>query len=755
MHDDHTRPKHVAIFGAGIAGLTAAHELIERGYEVEVYEPEEPNSFEKVCGIGGIARTQWSRAERPGRPARDSEGRVIKPRRARAGMAATEPLVFELERLLEDPIPFRKDSSELDAAAKRRLDKIAALLERHPKYEIEVRGFTHEAGTGPFAPPDRADFRRATAVVEYLRSQGVTTRLTPKGYGLGYRDDWTRTHEDRCFVDFHTVEDWIPGEHGFRFFPSFYHNVRDTMRRTPIAEDREPFIETPWTVADNVVPTTLQGINLEGRTPFVFPRKRVTSPQRLFDLFRESFAASRFTFKDIAMLEVKLFKYLTSCSARRQDYEQMSWWDFVEGDRYSRAFQDRLDQTPQALVAMTARQCDARTYGNIQMQIIIDQFSDGAQNDGTLNGPTSAAWFDHWRRYLESQGVVFRRGCLRGFELCDGELWPCVIVCDESDGAGRKTVLVRDYYVVALPLEEIHSLVREQTGLRGGDFDRVRAMKPGDPADAEPRGVLQHMSGIQYYFRSEIKFLRGHTVYADAEWGLSSVFQPQFWTTRRGWWDGYRGVLSVDICDWHTPSRHTGKSAWESEEWEIAEEVWRQITVTVPDRVTLAQPILYHLDDNILFEREVNGRKLPSGNRTRMLINLKGAYSQRPGRPGKYQVHSGRLVFAGTYMQTYFRLTTMEAANESGRHAVNAILERDGFQGDRCSTVNIEELEVDDLRYFVDLDRELHRQRLPHLLDILGVDELPRSWLNGRPDPTILGLSLGLVEAGATWNAKQ
>src|SRR3977135_654979 len=29
---------------------------------------------------------------------------------------------------------------------------------------------------------------------------------------------------------------WVPGEHGFRFFPGFYKHVIDSMRRTPTRE---------------------------------------------------------------------------------------------------------------------------------------------------------------------------------------------------------------------------------------------------------------------------------------------------------------------------------------------------------------------------------------------------------------------------------------------------------------------------------------------------------------------------------------
>ena len=53
----------VAIFGAGIAGLTAAHELIERGFGVWVFDPAPPagsaEQSDETPAIGGMARTQW------------------------------------------------------------------------------------------------------------------------------------------------------------------------------------------------------------------------------------------------------------------------------------------------------------------------------------------------------------------------------------------------------------------------------------------------------------------------------------------------------------------------------------------------------------------------------------------------------------------------------------------------------------------------------------------------------------------------
>ncbi len=750
--------REVAIFGAGIAGLTAAHELIERGFDVEVFEPEEPSLYDDVCAVGGMARTQWGRLSRPPKPL------------TAGAMPSTEPMLAAAERALEAHIVFDQDDSTLNATARQRLDAIAAVLIANPMIDnIEVRGFTHEP-YAPMGPASRIDFHRASAVVDYLRNAGVTAAtLTPVAAGLGRRDDWTLDAPARCYVDFHTIEDWVPGEHGFRFFPTFYRNVRDTLRRTPISVPGPPFTESARTMLDNLVATTSQGINLDQPTAaqilanpeeatrvhsYVMPRKLVMSPQALFDVLHDSLSASKFKATDIARLQVKMFKYLTSCAERREaELEQVSWWDFVGGDDYSPSFQTYLEQTPQALVAMTARECDARTYGNITVQITRDQFTDGRETDSTLNGPTSPAWLDHWRRHLESQGVVFRRGRLTGFDAPDAQtLTPLVDIYDAASGQWVPHALERDYYVMALSIEAAYELAQREQHVTGGDFDALRTMNLGAVGDAKPAGALQHLSGIQYYFRSEVKLLPGHTVYADSDWGLSSIFQTQFWMTKRGWWDGYRGLLTVGIGNWYKPSRRLGRCAWECTRDEIAAEVWAQILDTIPEaeRAALAEPAFYHLDDNIEFGRVVGGRALPSGNKTRILINNVGTFRKRPGALGPpsapgYALHGGRLVLAGTYMQTHFRLTTMEAANESGRHAANAILHRDaqtpnGFRGDRCTIANPEEHEFADLTYFIDLDRELFRQGLPHCTDILGLAELPSSWLGANPDLSLLGL---------------
>ena len=120
--------------------------------------------------------------------------------------------------------------------------------------------------------------------------------------------------------------------------------------------------------------------------------------------------------------------------------------------------------------------------------------------------------------------------------------------------------------------------------------------------------------------------------------------------------------------------------------------MWRQVRANLPNA---PEPLYWHIDDNFKETFKTGTREHDSyENLSPYLVNVAGKWDARPGRLAKlpdiekhaaegpgggdlgekgYAVFDG-IVFAGTHMKTFTRLTTMEAANESGRHAVNGIL---------------------------------------------------------------------------------
>lgn len=768
MSYDPLNKKQVAIFGAGIAGLTAAHELIERGFDVEVYECAEPSVRDRrigaPCAIGGMARTQWARVERG-----KNDG------------GSTDPLKI----LLNEPNPnhpngdvprqrilFEKDTAVYaDEACK---DEALGEVERQltapdcTVKHVEVRGFFRRPPEGQV--PD-IDKKRAEEVAKELKQRTPNITISHDGCGIGYPHDWMKDDAERDYVSFHVIEHWIPGEHGFRFFPSFYRNLFDTMRRTPIADENEPvFQETPRTVLENVVPTSHMALATKLiDEPFPFKRQPLKSLQGVFDQVTGMLRAMGHSLDDMNRFHLKLFQYMTSCRARRAEYEKLSWYDFVEADKMSPKFRDYLESGAQTLVAMVASNCDARTYGTVSTQMIENQFAGFDRTDGTLNAPTSIAWFDHWHRYLETQGVRFRHGKLVGFEVLDAAtIWPKVEIPPQEPTSKvgvppqeptskvevpppKPTIVVRDYYVLALPAEVLQKLVRETPALADRDFDRIRRFNLGDPKQPVTGGALEHMSGIQFYLPTDFRFVDGHTILPDTPWRLSAIFQPQFWMQKRGWWSGYRGIVSVDISNWHQgrpPVKDDHGSvivpgipkAWECTRDEIAHYTRLQIqdgfrrskSFPLASGVKFPPPLFYHIDDNMLFDK--NGK--PSENLSPFLMSRPGEYSLRPGKPGDYDVYPGNIVLAGTFMQTFTRLTTMEAANESGRHAANAILRKERPDMEEARIYDPEDYEVEDLKLLVEVDAQLHKLGLPHLVDILGLTEVPCSLLQPDCDPT-------------------
>jgi uncharacterized protein with NAD-binding domain and iron-sulfur cluster len=223
------------------------------------------------------------------------------------------------------------------------------------------------------------------------------------------------------------------------------------------------------------------------------------------------------------------------------------------------------------------------------------------------------------------------------------------------------------------------------------------------------------MNGIQFYLRKPLNVVRGHMTFMDAPWAVTALTQNQFWAGRkftRDYGDGsVVDCLSVDVSDWDTPGVLYNKPARYCTKRQVANEVLAQIKLHLNDN---GQDVLtddmihsYHLDPAIAWSK----RRGRNSNDEPLLVNTVGTWEKRP----KAGTNVPNLLVAGDYVQTDVDLATMEGANESGRAAVNALLERSGSKAEPATMYKLydpPEFEAAKLT-----DAELYRLGQPNLLD--------------------------------------
>lgn len=824
---------NVAVIGAGVAGLTAAHELAERGFRVMVFESEhdalgDPShafrvnaDTERAQGlsyrqpvVGGLAATQWYRIPQSWEAAQQPV-----PPLCQLDLAAAVNLARPEDWWDEDDagadvrplaawegrwplLPFEPGDDAISKFVRRRVarivERLAAILERATTTEYLVIG-------GVVSPDDASgraqsadlDRRRAAAVERVLmgecercglergegpggqatfllrhrRNSEVSAQVRVAGLGVLHAGEPTRSSAAQRYVEIRLLDKLLPGEHGYRFFPSFYHHVFDTMRRIPLLVKmaQEPFMRglaletyrntaemgppperwevTARTVFDNLRSVEVHALDSGGEVP-VRPMERFNTRSLrglldMLDLFQEH---ADVPLRDVVLGQLKMMRYATSGRSRRAFYEGRTWSQFAESTLGGAQFQRLLDHWPQALVGLQASRADARTTGTVLLQLLLDQARDAGYRDGTLNSPTSEAWLDPWKRYLEHErGVFFSCMRVERFEFDGGRI---ILHGRACDGQTRITPpeigLDFHYVVIATSIDGTkrlgETLRAELEQARPDLLDAFEQSPFAGAADLVPKGdryqriaasedPFEHFSGVQFFLRSDFAPLRGHVYYPNSPWRLSSVSQSQFRLDRPGELEGYTGVISVVIGAFDEKGRKHTKQAWHCTPQEIAEEVWDQITWSLqrsPDGVP-PLPQYFAIDKNLIFDEQ--GRLVR--NTTPFLVNSADKAGAFPERAGDYQVHLNHFVFAGTYMSTFTRLVTMEAANESARHAVNALI-RHGRErgvlrswantGQRCPIFDPEDREPGELELVRRIDAELFARGLPHWMDILEVE---------------------------------
>lgn len=471
----------------------------------------------------------------------------------------------------------------------------------------------------------------------------------------------------------------LPAEHGFRFFPGFYRHLPATMKEITVGAKNAFDHLRP---ADEILLARTGG------------KESILAPAKLLSLDDLAKAFESFTmfYCDLGVPKAEvmafvrcLLKMLISCDQRRfNDYENQSWFQFIEAASKSAAYQRYLAKgLSRSLVALNAEQLSARTGGCILLQFLLD-FSGLKPIDRVLDLPTNEAWLTPWREQLASRGVVFRLNSPVKSITCSGGRVTKVRV----HIGGTPFDISADYYIAAVPVEKMKTLLNPQLLAAAPGLNSIHTL---DTA---------WMTGIIFYLNKDVPICRGHVNFLDSNWALTSISQAQFWpdVDLSDYGDGsVRGVLSVIISNWGAPLFGAGEPARNCLPDEVIEAVWQQLKdhlnstgTTVlddSDRVTsFLAPCLEH--------NPTAAEGLQWSNHEPLFINTKGSWPKRP----EAVTAIPNFFLASDYVQTFTDLACMEGANEAARRAVNGILQREG-RGDLCEILPMQGSSfVEDLR---------------------------------------------------------
>jgi uncharacterized protein with NAD-binding domain and iron-sulfur cluster len=488
----------------------------------------------------------------------------------------------------------------------------------------------------------------------------------------------------------------LPAEHGFRFFPGFYQHLTDTMRRTP-------FGSSGANCRDNLVQATRILLARDGKLDPIWIAR---FPETLDD-FRTAFFALfdklGLSHAEIAFFVTRLLALATSCEDRfQEEYEQAPFWAFIDAESRSENYRRYLGQgMTRSLVAMRAEDSSTRTVGRILLQLFYGILVPGRVFDRLLAGPTNDVWIDPWLAHLRHFGVTLvPNAALREFHLQGNRIHSVSV-----ERAGQLEQVTADYFVCAVPVEVMQQLASKELVRAAPSLARLGELR------------TEWMNGIQFYLKTDQPLAKGHAIYLDSSWALTSISQRQFWhgydLSKYG--DGsVGGILSVDISNWTAPGNFNGKPAMAAaSREEIKDEVWAQLKAALNAKGHV------RLDDENLIAWFLDpGIQLPNPgtvtNAEPLLINHVGSLAARP----EAFTEIGNLFLASDYVRTHTDLATMEGANEAARRATNAILAVSGVGATPC---DLWEFDIPlAMRNAQLLDQLRFRMGLPNLFLALG-----------------------------------
>jgi uncharacterized protein with NAD-binding domain and iron-sulfur cluster len=431
---------------------------------------------------------------------------------------------------------------------------------------------------------------------------------------------------------------------------------------------RIPFPGNANGVLDNLVPTKEFALYQEKGQPYIAPVNFPETGDEWFEAIKAWIILSfEISTDDIEFFVTQLLKLACSCQARLDyEFDSVTWWKFVDAANRGTEYQKILGQgLTRSLVAIQATESSTRTVGTMLLQLIYNMITPGVEVDRVLNGPTNDRWLDAWAAYLTGRGVALHlNSTVTKFNMKGPKVASVTI---DENGVARD--VVADFYVSAIPVEKMVRFLSPEMLAAAPDLAKIKKLK------------TEWMNGIQFYLGRDVPVVKGHVVYVDSKWAITSISQHQFWKgvhlSKYG--NGkVKGILSVDISDWNTPgNKKVFLPAKQCSAEQIKTETWAEIKAHLGDILQDSDLIDWYLDPDINWG---NLTQTPNANKEPLLINRIGSLQWRPAAATQIP----NLMLASDYVNTYTNLACMEGANEAGRRAVNAILDVTRSKESRC-----------------------------------------------------------------------
>lgn len=473
---------------------------------------------------------------------------------------------------------------------------------------------------------------------------------------------------------------YLPGEHGFRFFPGFYKHVTDTMKRIP-------YTSSDGTKNKNGVFGNLTHTTEIALTRYDMPTIKILAnfPKSLKDfelLIHDMFGGIQtgLTHEEKSFFVKRVWQLMISCEERKnQEYEKISWWKFLEADRFSDAYRHLLVQgLTRTLVAARAEIASMKTGSSITLQLMYSALNPGVNVDRVLNGPTNEKWLNPWYDYLTGQGVKY----FKGHEGIGFELKPdnTIDFAKVKNHHGEEIQVKGDYYILCAPVEKAVDIIPHKMIKLDDQFHFLRKLAKS----------TAWMNGIQFYLNEDVQIAHGHVCHSYTNWALTSISQIQFWKDydlSERYNGKVKGILSVDISDWlYTKYKSIDDPnsepvfAENCKPDEVKKLVWEQLkrSVNVDGKELLKDEMVefWYLDRDIKWIDNLHHDE----DQEPLLVNSVNSWSLRPTT----YTSIPNFFLASDYVRTNTDLATMEGANEAARRAVNDIINASGSNAKLC-----------------------------------------------------------------------